>query len=504
MASIVFLIKSKNNRVYLRGNIRGWAIDFSNNLGKNSFDFNIKNSNNASLGLNSPNAAYAGGFSYLHNITSIDVAKKQIAKLPIHIAFGAEFRLEQYQQKQGEEVSWKDYGARTSMGAPKAKGFQVFPGFRPENQTNKYRYNAGLYTDIEGSITSKWLVGWAARYERYSDFGSNLSWKLSSRYRITPQFTTRFTYNTGFRAPSLPQSYFSSNSLQFLPIEGEISAELVAHENHESSVVARLQIPNLKPELSNNFSLGFAHSLNNWQFTLDAYQIKIRDRIVLSGQLFPKEKGELYTILNSAGVNRVQFFTNAVNTSTKGIDLSAKYIFRWNKQRLSVFSGFNGNFTQVTNQTKPPSSLKKYNSEIFTREEVARLEKAQPSSKIILAIAYRFHNFQIGLTTTRFGEVQYIHPRDGIATNWIVNNYTGWIESRDQTFSAKWITDLDISVNILSKLRGSLAIYNIADIYPDQHQHYANTQNGVLLYSRRVQQFGVKGRQYLFKLNYTL
>lgn len=488
----------------VRGTNKGWTFDFSNNLGRNSFDFSIKNSNNASLGLNSPNAAYAGGFSYLHNITSIDITKKKVANLPIHIAFGSEFRLEQYQQHQGEEVSWKDYGELTSSGEPKAAGFQVFPGFQPDNQTNKYRYNAGLYADIEGSITTKWLVGWAVRYENYSDFGSNISWKLSSRYRVTPSFTIRSTYNTGFRAPSLPQGFFSSNSLQFLPVGGEVSAQLVRHENHESSVIARLQIPNLKPEISKNLSFGFAHSLKNWQFTLDAYKIDIRDRIVLSGQLYPTEDDELSNILESAKVDRVQFFTNAVNTSTNGVDGGIKYNFYWNKQRLSLFSGFNINRTQVTKQKTPTAILEKYSDEIFAREEIARLEKAQPSSKVILAFTYQLHNFQIGLNTTRFGEVQYIHPMDELPGNWVLNAYTGKVEPRDQRFSAKWITDLNLSMHIFSKLRGTLAIYNIADIYPDRHQHYTNTQDGVLPYSRRVQQFGVKGRQYLLKLNYTL
>ena len=488
----------------VRGNKDGWHIDISNNLGRNSFDFNIKNSNNASLGLNSPSATYSGGFSYSHNITSVDVAKKQIFNLPINIAFGSEFRLEQYRQKEGEEVSWGHYGAQTSTGEPKEAGFQVFPGFRPENETNKYRYNAGLYADVEASINPKWLVGLAGRFENYSDFGSNVSWKLSSRYRVTPYLTLRSTYNTGFRAPSLPQSFFSSHSLQFLPVGGEIISTEVAHENHESAIVARLQIPNLKPEISNNISIGVANSFKNWRFTLDAYQINIKDRIVLSGQISPKSKDELFAILNSSNVDRVQFFNNAVNTTTKGIDLTTKYEKQWNKQRFSIFTGLNINHTEVTKHIPPTPILFNYTDEIFNREEVGRLEKAQPNSKIILATQYHIRNFQIGLSTTRFGEVQYIHPMDGNPSNWILNEYTGLVQSRDQIFSAKWITDLELSMNILSKLKSTLAIYNITNIYPDQHQHAANTNNGVLVYSRRVQQFGVKGRQYLLKLSYAL
>ena len=41
-----------------------WDVDFSNTFGTNSFDFNIGNSSNASLGQDSPLSVYAGGFAF--------------------------------------------------------------------------------------------------------------------------------------------------------------------------------------------------------------------------------------------------------------------------------------------------------------------------------------------------------------------------------------------------------------------------------------------------------
>ena len=296
----------------IKGRIADWQIDFSNNTGQNSFGFNIHNSNNASLGLLSPTSADAGGFAYLQNLLNIDVTRKGIWNLPINIAFGSEFRLEKYTQKEGEEASWQNYGERTEDGFPKDAGFQVFRGFRPENAIRKFRNNVGFYGEIEGEINKKWLLALAGRFEKYSDFGSNVSWKISSRYRINPILTIRSTFNTGFRAPSLQQNYFSSYSLQFLPVGGEIIATQVAHDNHDSPIVRRLEIPNLRPEISNNFSIGFAtQPIKQLTFTLDAYHIMIKNRVVLSGQISPKATDEqLKSILTSSGVDRIQFFTN--------------------------------------------------------------------------------------------------------------------------------------------------------------------------------------------------
>lgn len=485
----------------VKGRIDDWQIDFSNNTGQNSFGFHINNSNNASLGLKSPTSADAGGFAYLQNLLNIDVTRKGIWDLPINVAFGSEFRLEKYSQKEGEEVSWQNYGEYTNDGIPKDAGFQVFRGFRPENAIQKFRNNVGFYGEVEGEVNKKWLLALAGRFEKYSDFGSNISWKMSSRYRIKPTLTIRSTFNTGFRAPSLQQNYFSSYSLQFLPVGGEIIATQVAHDNHDSPIVRRLEIPNLRPEISNNFSIGFAtQPINNLTFTLDAYHIMIKNRVVLSGQISPKaDDTQLKNILTSSGVDRIQFFTNGINTKTKGLDARLNYEKLFSRSRLNLFMGLHVNETKVSQHASPTALLQQYQSAIFSREEVARLERGQPASKLILSGNYQFKKWSFLFRNTRFGSVQYIHPADGSIANWIFNEYSGQFATRDQVFSAKWISDIDISMQIAKSFKMTLAVNNIFNIYPDKHQHFANTNNGVLQYSRRVQQFGVRGRWWALK-----
>ncbi|MEM6318495.1 MAG: TonB-dependent receptor [Bacteroidota bacterium] len=479
----------------IKGIIGNWQIDVSNNLGRNSFRFNVHESNNASLGLNSPTSAEAGGFAYWQNLTNIDVTQKGLGRLPISVAFGTEFRLEQYNQKAGEEVSWENYGETTEEGFPKETGFQVFRGFRAENATRKFRNNVSVYADVEGEISQKLLLAFASRLERYSDFGSRLSWKTAIRYRMTPSFSVRSTYNTGFRAPSLQQNYFSSHSLQFLPVGGNIQSVQVGHENHDSPIVQRLGIPNLQPEISTNFSIGFAtKSETNWDFTLDAYHIQINNRIVLSGNIAPTAADPLRDILKSSGVDRVQFFTNAINTKTTGVDARLNYRKTFTNGQLRFFAGLHFNRTKVEQRGSPSTLLSNYQETIFSREEVARLEQGQPASKLILRANYQQNRWHFLLRSTRFGSVQYIHPNDAQSANWIMNEYTGQVESRDQLFAAKWVTDLNVRFHFTKTFHLSLGANNIFDLYPDQHRHFANTYQGLLPYSRRVQQFGVAGR----------
>jgi iron complex outermembrane receptor protein len=485
----------------IKGKLGEWEFDFSNNLGQNGFDFCVHNSNNASAGLNSLTSVDAGGFSSMQNLSNLDVTYQGLFDLPINIAFGSEFRLEKYTQKAGSEMSWRNFGEHTLEHKPKEAGFQAFRGFKPENATRKFRNNVGFYGEIEGEINSKWLVALASRFENYSDFGANISWKVASRYRITPKLTIRSAYNTGFRAPSLQQNYFSSLSLQFLPEGGEIMAMDVAHAHHNSPIIKRVGIPKLKAETSKNLSIGFAmQALKDLTFTVDAYHISIKDRIVLSGHLSSNRKDELHEILTSAGVDKIQFFTNAINTQTKGIDLSLNYNKQIQRSRLGFYLGFHTNKTNVIKQQIPSVLLQNYKEALFSREEVARLEHGQPATKLLLSLDYQLNNLAINIRSARFGKVQYIHPSDGISTNWVWNQYSNNYETRDQLFAAKWVTDIDFSIKSAKGFRVILGLSNVFNVYPDKHQHFANTNQGVLQYSRRVQQFGVKGRHYVLKL----
>lgn len=477
-----------------------WKIDFSNNFGQNSFDFTIRNSNNASMGLASPTTARAGGFTYRQNSVKLDISKTLSWSRPLHLAIGGAFRIENYQQIQGDEWSWNHYGDTTSTGRPKEAGIQVFPGFRPENEIEKLRSNTALYTDMELEATHRLLLNLAARFEHYSDFGSNLSWKLAARYRLLEHISFRTAFNTGFRAPSMPQIYFSSTSQQFIPVDNQMMGLQVAHTNSESSLRHLLQIAPLQSELSTNWSGGATFQFfKNLMISFDLYNILIRNRIVLTGRMDISEIPGFAEVMESFDIARVQFFTNAVETQTRGLDLRGDYFFQMRKSKIRLMAAFNHNSTKVL-EIHLPDQLQNLEKQFFNREEISRLEKVQPKSKLILGMIYSRKNWQANFKTVRFGQVAYIHPDDDDPQNWVFNGISGRIESRDQIFSQKWITDISFQWHSWQKLVLSVSANNIFDIYPDEHTHSANISKGVFRYSRTVQQFGVLGAFWSVKL----
>ncbi|MEO1451157.1 MAG: TonB-dependent receptor, partial [Bacteroidota bacterium] len=311
----------------IRSEFRGWDVDLSNSYGSNSFTWTIFNSNNASLGLESPTTFNAGTISYAQDVIDLDVSKGMDVGFPLNVAFGSEFRLENFQQTAGQDESWRNYD-----GGIKEAGSQVFPGYQRGNEINKYRFNSGVYADLEAEFTEKFLVAAAGRYENYSDFGDNFSWKVASRYRITPNISLRGAYSTGFRAPSLPQKYFSAFTLQFISIPDPndstqtiIDGVNIAHLNDDAFVTRQFGIPNLKPETSTNISLGLTAKAGNFSITVDAYQINIKNRIGITGRFKGADDPRFATILDNAGLSQVQFMTNAVDTETRGLDFVSSY-----------------------------------------------------------------------------------------------------------------------------------------------------------------------------------
>ncbi len=495
----------------LRGEIGGWNADLSQTRGQNSFDFTIKNSNNASLGTKSPTSAYAGGFSYSQNTTNLDFTRSFDVGIPLNVAFGGEFRLENYQIFPGEEASYVNGGVENlwiingdSTYVAGSAGIQVFPGFQPQNALNKNRNNAALYVDLEADLTDAWLVGLAGRFEDYSDFGSNFSWKLATRYKITEDLSLRGAYSTGFRAPSLHQLYFNNLSTQFVTIGTDLVPVQVGTFNNESTVTKAFGIEPLQPEISNNISFGLAGRIaENMSLTLDAYHISIEDRIVLSGRF----SSGYENILQPLGAGAAQFFTNAVSTTTKGLDVVFTYRPHLANGRLNLTLAGNFNETKVDRDgsgnpiIKTSDVLKGQESTLFNREEVSRLEVAQPKSKVLLSALYEVGKMSFMLRATRFGEIEYIHPSDGDPGNWPVNSFTGETESRDQVFDPKIVPDFEWTYSASHHMKFTLGVNNFTNTYPDMHQHSGNVSSGRFLFSRRVQQFGVKGAFGYIKVN---
>ena len=206
----------------VRGVFGKWTYDMSGQYGHNSFAFTIGDSLNVSLGPSVPpnkSTFEAGTLALNQFVGNVDVSRLvRVGPFagPVNVAIGAEYRREHYQIIAGEPDSYRDGGVPNRAGGAAAIGVQVFPGFRPSNEVDESRSSVAGYVDVEGDLLTWLRLGAAARTERYSDFGSTVDSKVTMRVRADRRFIVRGSISTGFRAPSLGQSFFSSTATNFL------------------------------------------------------------------------------------------------------------------------------------------------------------------------------------------------------------------------------------------------------------------------------------------------
>jgi iron complex outermembrane receptor protein len=462
----------------LKGKAGTWNYDLSNTYGQNSFGFNIDNTLNVSAYYNnqSKQASFdAGTLLFQQNTTNIDFSKKLDNSVNLNVAYGAELRYENYQQKAGEEASWANYmrktagvtdvlnGTPTSVkladnttGIP-AGGAQVFPGFRPDNAKNESRTSTALYVDFEMEPVNKLLLDFAARYENYSDFGGNLSGKVAGRYKLTDNFSLRGSLSTGFRAPSLQQRFLTKTSTVF---QGGVAFDDATLPN-DSKAAQALGIPSLRPEISNSASIGTTLKINRFSLTVDAYSTKITDRIILTDAFSGSATGDdvskfLYTTLLANNASRGIFMANATDLRTSGVDIISAYNLKLpKKQSLKFELATTLSKREILGKTKISEKLYGRESTYMSPINKATLIDGNPKVKGYFSLSYKKDNFNLFLRNTYFGEVT--HIEGGGTTNWFY----------EQVLSPKIVTDLSIGYKLSKSWRFSTGANNLFDIYSD-------------------------------------
>ncbi|WP_119789213.1 TonB-dependent receptor plug domain-containing protein [Flavobacterium anhuiense] len=518
----------------------GFDTDLSTNLGTNSFNYDVNNTINATLGTNSPFSFDAGKVSFLQSTTNLDFSKKLDVLAGLNVAFGGEFRYENYQIKAGEEASYGLYDVNGNLvsgilpsnsplivtdffGNKRGAGAQGFSGFQPSDAKEKDRQSGAAYIDLELNATEKWLVNGAARYENYSDFGNTVTFKLASLLKLNDNINWRISGQTGFRAPSLQQRYFESSSTQF--ING--APYQVGYFTNDSQAAKSIGIESLKPEKSKSISTGFTFKIPEANITIatDAYFTRINDRIVLSGQYSrptdaqiaaatSPEQAEALTLFQQAfdlkGVERASFWTNGIDSETKGIDLVIS-------QKYDVIQDFTirNDFALSFNETKRvgdlhiPQSIvnaggEPYIYSFFPESSRVYLEEAIPKLKANLMTTFNIKKLDIYLRNSYFGKVT-----DPGATDVNLDGFSSVYEHPE--YSAKLVTDLSLGYQINEHLRATIGVNNIGDVYPDRNNPatpaFTNTTPTLspapstdltnanqFAYSRAVSQFGLNGR----------
>ncbi|WP_282050778.1 TonB-dependent receptor [Maribacter aquivivus] len=453
-----------------------WNIDASFTTGGNSQTYKVNNTHNRNVVLspithndinedgiidagelvpgtnlyqeNSPTSFDPGGTKFSHNVGNIDISK--ILSDKISIGVGAEFRVESFEVIEGGLAS-HDGG-----------GGDSFAGNQPENSGSWSRYNIGGYFDLAYDVSEDFLINGTIRTENYSDFGNAFVWKLSSRYKFADdKLTLRGSVSTGFRAPTLHQIYTQKAQYSFSG-GGIVVGGLV---NNVSPQAQFLGIPKLDAEKSNNFTVGFGAKIsNNFNVTVDYYNIAVKDRIVLSteitGTAFDADGNNIGTnplddVLRDNNLADLSFFVNAIDTRTSGIDVVANY------KNIELGSG-NLNFSLAGNYTiqnerdgavKNPELIENAGQSVVNATQEALFFTSRPVTKWILGANYELDKFAFSFNNTYFGKTTF---------------QQGDLSPDLRTeFIPKIVTDLGVTFNATEKLTLALNINNLLNVLPE-------------------------------------
>ncbi len=458
-----------------RQDVEGWNADVSVSAGTNSVDYTIGNSINVDLGSASPTEFDAGAYAFSHILGNLDISKT-IDQLSV--AVGTEARRESFDVTAGQMESYVGGGA------------QSFPGLQPTNALTESRTNVGVYASADYEATETLLVGGAARFENYSDFGSNLSWKVSGRQLIGDRKgVIRASVNTGFRAPSLHQIYLSN--IQTLVSGGTVSNQ--GTFNNVSDVIRGLGVPQLDAETSFSVTAGLTYRLDEQlSVSADYYNISLNDRVLFTGEIgFDGDSGTnnpVEDVLIDFDVTSIKFFVNAMDTQTQGVDVVVNYsdVALGETGSLDLIWASNYNDTSIEGQIAAPTVFATAGYDIFNRKEQSRVTTARPNFKSSLSARFDFGNITGALNNTYFGEVTWQHASDA---------------SLDQTFAGKVITDIILGYDVTDDVRVNATVNNVFNVYPDAIEtggDVVTDLGGRFKWPWEVNQFGFNGTTFRF------
>ena len=454
----------------------GWTWDVSYNHGENTIDFHTRNTINYSLGVNSPRSFYAGELKYAQDIGNVDITKSLDWGLayPVTLSFGGEYRRETWEQGAGEPNSYTGTGA------------QGFGGFTPLNAVDADRHNYAVYAGLEADFTDKFSAGATGRYEDYSDFGDKFSGKLSARYAFTDKVALRATASSGFRAPSLAQQSYQAVTSTI------VNGAFVERGTFPTTSAAAqaLGASPLKAESSTSYSLGLVlQPVDLLYLTVDAYQIDIDDRIILSTNITTNAAtNSLLAGLGLPGVTAFSYFTNGVDTRTRGVDAVASYTVPFSASSLELTAAYSYNDTEVKKYIASPAVFGTLGltQSLIGRDEVGRIEDSYPRDKTILSGTWRSDHWDLSLAATRYGEFT------------VRNSAT---PTRDQTYGDSWVLDASVSYKPSANWALTLGADNILDEYPDRTVDLQNSTWGMLPYSN-YSPYGFNGAYVYGRITY--
>jgi len=455
----------------LKGNLSGWNWDVSSTYGEDNDQVYTINSANAALfSLLQANSTspvvpqrnfYDGAFIDTEWTNTLDIDRGFEVGLasPLNVAVGVEDRHDTYEVVNGE------------FGSYYSGGVQSFSGYTPQDEGTHSRTNYSAYVDLAADIIKGLHADLAGRYEHYSDFGDTEVGKFTARYDFNPQIAIRGTISSGFRAPTLAEEYYSGTNVS------PNSADVQLPPNSSAAQLAGFD--KLKPEQSNNYSIGFvAHPIPRLQITGDLYQINIHDRILVSGFLFGEEEGfgtngvVSQGVLNAIAARGVSLdtglsyvgisvFANAANTRTQGGEITATYTSDFEQYgHVDWSAGLNFNDTTVTKLLPLPAAVTNVSfgqTAFLDASALSALTHGTPKEKFVLQAFWTLGKWSANLRSTIYGPTSELVSFDGSGTG---------DGAYDEKIGFTPIFDLDIGYKITSSLKLDVGANNIFDTFP--------------------------------------
>ena len=469
----------------IKGGASGGLLwDFSSTIGQSRANVRNENSINPSFGPESPHDLDNGWLITTEWTTNLDLSHELDTGLferPLNVAGGVEFRYNKFVEKAGEYYSWANGNYKNPFFLPGQLGYDTSPGsagmagFSPGDAGTYDRNNIAVYVDFDQKLTSDWDFSVAGRYESYSDFGETVSGKVSSRYQLFDGVALRGTVSNGFRAPSLQQQYYGST----LPAYGTDSITLLPVLTTTKYVPSTSELATLfggkalRPETSRNYSFGLVlEPVDRLNLTFDLYQIDIDDRITPIS-LTRAVGGEAFSdVLQANGYDRytnVQYFSNALSTRTRGLDIRGDYVSDFDDfgvVKWSLQSTFNRH--KVVDVAANPAQLAALGFQQVNRATIGNIERANPKNITSITANWLIEDFQIKLKETRYSEVVGLDPSN---------------PAKDQKVQPAFITDLSVGYNITDAVTFTLGGNNIFNEKPEQLPYAAIwNANGSLAY----------------------
>ncbi len=461
--------RGDNTDIGLTGGIRhqqsAWSWEHALSLGHNRFEFGVANSLNPSLGPDSPTRFDSGTF----DLTQVNVSNKAnrrfddlVAGRPLHLALGLDYRYDRFESRPGDPASFAAGDFQFEPDLAELVGFpdigsQGAKGLSPEDATREDRHVFALFAELSTDLSERLETSLAGRFEHYSDFGSTLTGNLAARYRLDHGLSARTSISSSFRAPSLSQIGWGRRDNTFSAEGARISSRLI---RTGSELADQLELPSLDEETSINVSAGVVWTSDfGLNLSVDLFEIRVDDRITQSEFLTdPALIDFVQQLPGGEGVQSIGFFSNAVDTRTRGIEAVLDYSRPVAGGLWRIDSAWTWARSDIRDIAEPPGRISEISPDLnpVGVEQRNTIETATPRHSWITTTAWQGQRWR-GLVRGRYFSS-------------VVREFT----FARQRFGSQWALDAELSRTLTPSWTLTAGANNLFDQYPDES---ANANN---------------------------